>query len=93
MLIILLTANTLQNPQIKTSRIVVYVNENLVRNVKEDLRSEDFSSVWIEIRMLGSKESFGVEYIIYRDHHFTYFPLKMDVAWGIKFKVSPDAAI
>ena len=63
MLIILLTANTLQNPQIETSRIVIYLNENLVGNVKEDLRSDDFSSIWIEIRMPGSKENFGVEYI------------------------------
>ena len=63
MLIILLTANTLQNPQIETSRIVVYLNENLVGNVKEDLRSEDFSSVWIENRLPGSKENFSVEYI------------------------------
>ena len=50
------------------SRIVVYLKENLVGNIREDLMSEDFSSIWIEIGMPGSKKILVSN--IYRDHQW-----------------------
>ena len=44
------------------------MNEHLVGNVKEDLRSEDFSSIWIDIRMPGNKKTLVSN--IYRDHQW-----------------------
>ena len=41
----LLTAKTLQNPSIEMSRVVVYLSENLVGKLREDLMSDNFLSI------------------------------------------------
>ena len=52
----LLTAKTLQNPKIEMSRVVVYLSENLVGNLREDLMSDNFSSIWVELGMPRRKK-------------------------------------
>ena len=49
----LITANTLKNPKIQMSRVVVYLSEGMSGTVREDLMSDDFSSIWIELSVPG----------------------------------------
>ena len=49
-------SNTLDNPDIRTSRIAVYIHNALSFKVRNDLMSDMFSSVWIELGKPGQKK-------------------------------------
>ena len=65
----LLTASTLTNPRIQMSRVVVYLGEGLHGKLREDLMSDDFSSIWVELIVPGQSRKILVSNI-YRDHQW-----------------------
>ena len=65
----LITANTLKNPKIHMSRVVVYLSEGMLGTVREDLMSDDFSSIWVELSVPGTAKKILVSNI-YRDHQW-----------------------
>ena len=67
----LFTAKTLKNPQLKMSRVVVYLSEGMSGKVMEDLMSEEFSSIWIEMSVPGNSKNFLVSNV-YRDHQWLH---------------------
>ena len=67
----LLTAATMANPRLRMSRVVVYLGEGVVGKVREDLMSEEFSSIWIELSVPGSSKKILVSNI-YRDHQWMH---------------------
>ena len=42
-------ANTLNNPSLNISRVAVYVHQDVTVRLREDLMSQDFSSIWLEV--------------------------------------------
>ena len=54
----LITANTLKNPKIRMSRVVVYLSEGMLGTVREDLMSDDFSSIWVELSVSGTERKY-----------------------------------
>ena len=42
-------SKTLENPTINCSRISVYVDKVMNKNIRSDLMSNTFSSVWLEL--------------------------------------------
>ena len=42
-------SQTLKNPQLRTSRVAVYVNKDIKVKEHKDLMSDKFSSVWLEV--------------------------------------------
>ena len=67
----LLTAATMANPRLRMSRVVVYLGEGVVGKVREDLMSEEFSSVWVELSVPGNARKILVANI-YRDHQWMH---------------------
>ena len=67
----LFTAKTLKNPQLKMSRVVVYMSEGMSGKVREDLMSEEFSSIWIELSVPGNSKKVLVSNV-YRDHQWLH---------------------
>ena len=65
----LLTANTLNNPNIQMSRVVMYLGEGLQGKLREDLMSDQFSSIWVELSVPGQSRTILVSNI-YRDHQW-----------------------
>ena len=65
----LITANTLKNPNIQMSRVVVYLSEAMSGTVREDLMCDNFSSIWVELGVQGSAKKILVSNI-YRDHQW-----------------------
>ena len=65
----LLTAATLVNPRIQMSRVVVYLGEGLQGKLREDLMSDNFSSIWVELSVPGQSRTILVSNI-YRDHQW-----------------------
>ena len=65
----LLTAATLANPSIQMSRVVVYLGEGLQGKLREDLMSDNFSSIWVELSVPGQSRTILVSNI-YRDHQW-----------------------
>ena len=61
-------ANTLQNPQLNVSRVAVYVHESLSVKVREDLMSESFSSIWLEVGQPRQKKFLVSN--VYRDWQY-----------------------
>ena len=47
---------TLDNPMLQCSRVVVYLGEGVSARVREDLMSENFSSIWIEVSVPGKAQ-------------------------------------
>ena len=45
----LIVSKTLNNPLLGVSRVVVYKHDSLVAKVRDDLMSDDFSSIWLEV--------------------------------------------
>ena len=43
------TCPTLENPNLKTSRIVAYTHKSLVAKIRPDLMSSTYSSIWLEV--------------------------------------------
>ena len=65
----LLVARTLHNPRLRCSRVVVYLKEGISARLRQDLMSDEFSSIWIEIDVPGSLSKMLVTNI-YRDHQW-----------------------
>ena len=53
---VLHTCPTLQNPALKTSRVVVYTHRSLVVKVRADLMSNSYSSIWLEVGLPRHKK-------------------------------------
>ena len=52
----LIQCKTLDNDNLQVSRVVCYKHQSLVGKVREDLMSDQFSSIWLEIGMPGKKK-------------------------------------
>ena len=52
------TAKTLSNPRIGCSRVVIYLGEGVSATVREDLMSDECSSIWLEVEVPGSQGKF-----------------------------------
>ena len=52
----LLLSKTIDNEQLQISRVVCYKHQSLVGKVREDLMSDQFSSIWLEIGLPGKKK-------------------------------------
>ena len=63
------TARTLTNPRIGCSRIVVYLGEGVTAKVREDLMSDQFSSIWLEVSIPGNSQKLLISNA-YRDHQW-----------------------
>ena len=63
------TAQTMVNPRIRCSRLVVYVCEGVAATLRTDLMSDEFSFIWIELSVKGSEKKILVSNI-YRDHQW-----------------------
>ena len=44
-----ITAKTLENPDLRASRVGVYLHDMVVGNVRLDLMDNSFSSIWLEV--------------------------------------------
>ena len=53
---VLHTCLTLQNPSLKTSRIVVYTHKSLIVRVRPDLMNDNYSSIWMEVGLPHHKK-------------------------------------
>ena len=49
----LITCKTLENINLRVSRVVVYKHTSLVAKIREDLMSDKFSSIWLEVGFPG----------------------------------------
>ena len=45
----LINAKTLNNPELKVSRVCVYLHNSMVGKIREDLMDDNFSSIWVEV--------------------------------------------
>ena len=52
----LILSKTIDNDQLQVSRIVCYKHHSLVGKVREDLMSDEFSSIWLEIGLPGKRK-------------------------------------
>ena len=52
----LILSKTIENDQLQVSRVVCYKHQSLVGKVREDLMSDQFSSIWLEIGLPGKKK-------------------------------------
>ena len=52
----LITAKSLDNPNLNVSRVCVYVHNSIVYKVRTDLMSDSFSSVWLECGLPRQKK-------------------------------------
>ena len=50
----LLTSHMINNDDLNVSRVVVFVHESIVAKVRDDLMSDDFSSIWLEVGFPGT---------------------------------------
>ena len=53
---VLHTCPTLNNPDLNTSRVVVYTHRSLVVKVRRDLMCDNYSSVWLEVGLPHHKK-------------------------------------
>ena len=44
-----ITSKTLENPNLKVSRVCVYLHNSMVGKVRYDLMDDNFSSIWVEV--------------------------------------------
>ena len=51
----LITCKTMDNENLQISRVVVYKHTSLVAKVREDLMSDQFSSIWLEVGFPGRR--------------------------------------
>ena len=61
-------ANTLNNPSLNISRVAVYVHQDVTVRLREDLMSQDFSSIWLEVGLPRQKKFLISQ--IYRDWQY-----------------------
>ena len=52
----LITAQTLSNPKLQYSRVVVYKHSSIISKVRTDLMSNEFSSIWMECGLPNKKK-------------------------------------
>ena len=52
----LIVSKTLENDQLQVSRVVCYKHQSLVGKVREDLMSDEFSSIWLQIGLPGKRK-------------------------------------
>ena len=52
----LVLSKTIDNDQLQVSRVVCYKHQSLVGKVREDLMSDEFSSIWLEIGLPGKRK-------------------------------------
>ena len=64
----LITCKTIDNPNLLVSRVVVYKHSSLVAKLREDLMSEWFSSIWLEVGFPGKKKFLVCN--LYRDWQY-----------------------
>ena len=51
----LITSDTLFNPNLNVSRVVIYKHESIAAKVRYDLMDSTFSSIWLEVQPPRSK--------------------------------------
>ena len=49
-------SKTMENDQLHVSRVVCYKHQSLVGKVRDDLMSDQFSSIWLEIGLPGKRK-------------------------------------
>ena len=49
----LIVSKTMDNDQLQASRVVCYLHHSLVGKVREELMSDQFSSIWLEAGLPG----------------------------------------
>ena len=59
----LFLSNTIDNDNINASRVVVYVHKDIACKLRQDLMSDKFSSIWLEITLPRQKEVSGLQRI------------------------------
>ena len=52
----LILSNTIHNSLIEASRVTVYIHHELSYKIRQDLMSDSFSSIWIEVGRPGQKK-------------------------------------
>ena len=52
----LILSKTIENEELKISRIACYKHSSMVGKVREDLMSSSFSSIWLELGLPGKKK-------------------------------------
>ena len=52
----LITSKTMENDQLQVSRVVCYMHQSLVGKVRNDLMSDEFSSIWLELGLPGKRK-------------------------------------
>jgi hypothetical protein len=52
----LYVSNTLSNPSIEASRVVVFVHNDVICKVRHDLMNDKFSSIWLEVHLPRQKK-------------------------------------
>ena len=53
---ILYLADTLKNPELNISRVAVYVHKDVIVKVRNDLMTDNFSSIWLEVGLKRQKK-------------------------------------
>ena len=64
----LILSKTMANDQLQVSRVVCYMHQSLVGKVREDLMSDQFSSIWLEIGLPGKRKILVCQ--LYRDWRY-----------------------
>ena len=64
----LILADTIKNPNLNISRVAVYIHKDVVVKVRNDLMSENFSSIWLEVGLRRQKKFLVSN--IYREWQF-----------------------
>ena len=52
----LILSKTIDNDQLQVSRVICYMHQSLVGKVRDDLMSDQFSSIWLEIGLPGKRK-------------------------------------
>ena len=64
----LILSKTMENEQLQVSRVVCYLHQSLVGRVRDDLMSDQFSSIWLEIGLPGKSKILVCQ--LYRDWRY-----------------------
>ena len=64
----LITSKTMENDQLKVSRVVCYMHQSLVGKVRNDLISDEFSSIWLELGLPGKRKFLVCQ--LYRERRY-----------------------
>ena len=64
----LILSKTIDNDQLQVSRVICYMHQSLVGKVRDDLMSDQFSSIWLEIGLPGKRKILVCQ--LYRDWRY-----------------------